>query len=104
MGALRSAAVLTTVSSEITQRAPDAGLQRDRSRRESALADCVSIFVWSWLVQVHGCLGLQPHAACCAGRPFPGGGTSSCAFAVFRQLLSSARLDLSACLRLRPPL
>lgn len=42
MGALRSAAVLTAVSSETTQRAPDAGLQRDRSRRslhwETALA------------------------------------------------------------------
>lgn len=104
MGALRSAAVLTAVSSETTERAPDAGLQRDRSRRESALGDCVSIFVWSWLVRVRGCLGLQPHAACCAGRPFPGGGTSGCALAVFWRLLSSAHLGLSACLRLHPSL
>lgn len=60
MGALRSAAVLTAVSSETTERAPDAGLQRDRSRRESALGDCVSIFVWSWLVRCADAWGCSP--------------------------------------------
>lgn len=63
MGALRSAAVLTTVGSEITQRAPDASLQRDRSRRESALGDVLASLWgpgWFTCVDAWGSSPTQP--------------------------------------------